>query len=75
MPAKNPRINVVVDEEVYVLLKELAKEKGESISSLAKKYIELGLNLAEDIGLSKLSEERLKDFSPEKTLSHEEVWD
>ena len=55
-------------------MKELAKEKGESISSIARKYIEIGLNLAEDFGLSKLSEERLEDFSPEKTLSHEEVW-
>jgi len=74
MPTKNPRINIVVDKEIYTILKELSEERGESISSLAKKYIELGLNLVEDIGLYKLSEERLKDFSPSKTLSHEEVW-
>lgn len=75
MPAKNPRINIVVDEELYSILKELAKQKGESVSSLAKKYIEIGLNLVEDVGLSNLVEERLRDFSPEKALSHEEVWD
>ena len=75
MPAKNPRINIVVDEELYSILKEIAKQKGESVSSLAKKYIEIGLNLVEDVGLSNLVEERLRDFSPEKALSHEEVWD
>ena len=75
MPTKNPRINIVVDEELYNTLKEIAKQRRESVSSLAKKYIEIGLSIAEDIGLSKLAEERLNSFSPEKALSHEEIWD
>ncbi len=75
MPTKNPRINIVVDEELYNTLKEIAKQRGESVSSLAKKYIEIALSIAEDIGLSKLAEERLNSFSPEKALSHEEIWD
>jgi len=75
MPAKNPRINVVVDRELFEVLSVLAKEKGESLSSVVRKYAELGLNLAEDIGLAKIGEERLKTLRKEETLTHEEVWD
>ncbi|EDP74798.1 ribbon-helix-helix protein, CopG family [Hydrogenivirga sp. 128-5-R1-1] len=75
MPAKNPRVNVVVDNELFEVLKALAEERGESISSVVRRYIELGLSLAEDIGLAKVGEERLKTLRKEKTLTHEEVWD
>lgn len=75
MPAKNPRVNVVVDNELFEVLKALAEERGESMSSVVRRYIELGLSLAEDIGLAKVGEERLKTLRKEKTLTHEEVWD
>ncbi len=75
MPTKNPRVNVVVDRELFEVLKALAEERGESISSVVRRYVELGLSLAEDIGLAKIGEERLRTLRREKTLTHEEVWD
>lgn len=75
MPTKNPRVNVVVDRELFELLKALAEERGESISSVVRRYVELGLSLVEDIGLAKVGEDRLKTLRKEKTLTHEEVWD
>ena len=75
MPTKNPRVNVVVDRELFEILKALAEERGESISSVVRRYVELGLSLAEDIGLAKIGEERLRTLRKEKTLTHEEVWD
>ena len=75
MPTKNPRVNVVVDRELFELLKALAEERGESISSVVRRYVELGLSLAEDIGLAKIGEERLRTLKKGKTLTHEEVWD
>ena len=75
MPTKNPRVNVVVDRELFEILKALAEERGESISSVVRRYVELGLSLVEDIGLAKIGEERLRTLRREKTLTHEEVWD
>jgi len=75
MPTRNPRINVVVDTELFEVLSIIAKERGESLSSIVRKYAELGLRLAEDIGLAKLGEERLNTLRKDKTLTHEEVWD
>ena len=75
MPTKNPRINVVVDRELFEVLKALAEERGESISSVVRRYVELGLSLVEDIGLAKIGEERLRTLRKEKILTHEEVWD
>jgi predicted DNA-binding protein len=75
MPTKNPRITITVNEQLLELLETLAKERNESISQTARRLIEVGLEFFEDIGLSKIAEERLKDFSKEETLNHEEVWD
>ena len=74
MPAKNPRITVTLNEEMIEVLETMAKEQKESVSQIVRKLLELGLFLSEDVALSKLVEERLKDFSKEKTLSHEEIW-
>ena len=75
MPAKNPRISITVNEELAEILESIAIQKRESISQVVRRLLELGLLLSEDAGLVKLAEERLKDFSEEEALSHEEVWD
>jgi len=74
MPTKNPRITVTLNEEMIEILETLAKERKESLSQIVRNLLELGLLLSEDIGLVKLAEERLKNFSKEETLSHEEIW-
>jgi len=74
MPTKNPRITVTLNEEIVEILETLAKERKKSLSQIVRNLLELGLLLSEDMSLVKLTEERLKDFSKEKTLSHEEVW-
>ena len=75
MPTKNPRVSVTLNEELLEILEGIAKERKESLSQTIRRLLELGLSLSEDAGLSKLAEERLKDFSKEKALSHEEIWD
>ncbi|MEO2153367.1 MAG: antitoxin, RHH family protein [Aquificae bacterium] len=75
MPAKNPRISITISEELQQVLENIAKERKESLSQTARRFLELGLNLVEDVGLSKLAEERLKSFSKKDALSHEEIWD
>ena len=75
MSNKNLGVYVTLDEELLQILRELSSKKGESISSTIRRYLVLGLNLAEDVGFSKLAEERLKDFSEKKALTHKETWD
>ncbi len=75
MPTKNPRVNIVVDKELFEVLKTIAEERGESISAVVREYVEIGLNLAEDISLTRIAEERLRTLRKKKTLTHEEIWD
>ena len=75
MPTKNPRISVTLEGELYEILQEVAKRRGESLSEVIRRYLKLGLTLSEDLGLSELAQERLKSFSDKEALSHDEVWD
>jgi len=75
MPTKNPRVSVTLNADLLEVLEIIAKERKESLSQTIRRFLELGLNLSEDIGLAKLAEERLKHLSKEKTLSHDEIWD
>jgi predicted DNA-binding protein len=75
MSPKNPRISITISGELQQVLENIAKERKESLSQTARRFLELGLNLVEDVGLSKLAEERLKSFSKKDALSHEEIWD
>jgi metal-responsive CopG/Arc/MetJ family transcriptional regulator len=75
MPTKNPRVSVTLDEELLEILKVIAEKRKENLSQTIRRLLLLGLSLSEDVGLSQLAEERLKDFVKEKALNHEEVWD
>jgi len=74
MPAKNPRINVVLDKHMYEVVKRLAKRDGISLSLKARDLIREALELYEDMALSQWAEDRDKTFDKSKSLSHEEVW-
>ncbi len=63
MPTKNPRVSVTLNGELSEILERIAKERRESLSQTVRGFLELGLTLAEDVGLSELAEDRLKDFS------------
>ena len=39
MPSKKPQIRVVLDEEIYQVLKGIAKKEERSMSNLAGKFI------------------------------------
>ena len=58
MSKKNPRLCVVLDEELYERIKLLAKIKNISVSSLVCELIREALDLEEDLLLSKYLKER-----------------
>lgn len=74
MPAKNPRINVLVEESIYRAIHALSAREGVSVSSLAHDLIREALDLREDAALSVLADERNTTIDRKTALSHEEVW-
>jgi predicted DNA-binding protein len=74
MPTKNPRINVVVDPEIYTILTKLAEGQGISLSLISRDLIKEALEIREDIYWQKEAKNREKTFVQKKSLSHEDVW-
>jgi predicted DNA-binding protein len=74
MPAKNPRVNVVLEQPVYNTLHDLAEVQGVSMSMLMRDLVKEALELHEDRALTVFATEREKDFQPSDALSHDETW-
>ncbi|MEW6215514.1 MAG: hypothetical protein AB1478_10000 [Nitrospirota bacterium] len=74
MPAKNPRINVVLEEPLYKSIQYLAGKDGVSLSLKVRDLIKEALELHEDEALSRFAEQREKTFVRSKSLTHKEVW-
>jgi hypothetical protein len=74
MPAKNPRVNVVLEPPLYEALRRLARRDGTSLSLKARDLLRDALEVYEDLALSQLAEERERTFNRSRALSHSEVW-
>lgn len=74
MPAKNPRINVVLEKPLYNNVRNLAEREGISLSLKVRDLIKEALELEEDIALSAFAEKRETTFSKTRALKHSEVW-
>ena len=65
MPAKNPRVNVVLDPFLY---------EGVSLSTKVRDLLRESIEIQEDILLADFATEREKSLGQSEPLSHEEVW-
>ena len=74
MPAKNPRINIVLDTSLYKKVQFLAEKDGMSLSSKVRELLKEAMEIHEDIYLSAFAEERERTFDITSALTHEEVW-
>jgi len=74
MPAKNPRINIVVEPSLYAAIQDLAEKKGLSLSMLTRDLIKESIEIYEDTAFLKIAEDREKTFNPDTALSHEKTW-
>jgi predicted DNA-binding protein len=74
MPAKNPRINVVLDDSIYRYVQFLAEKDGVSLSTKVRDLIKEALATEEDIYLAAFAEEREKSLDESSVLSHDETW-
>lgn len=75
MPTKNPRLNVVLDPNLYKSLSRLANKEGISLSLLARDLLKESLELREDVYWNEVAQKRDKTFSYKKALSHEDIWE
>lgn len=74
MPTKNPRINVVLDKELYHTVRDLAQNQGISMSLLMRDLVKEAVELREDQALAAMAQEREESFDQNRALSHGEVW-
>lgn len=74
MPAKNPRINVVLEKPLYDSVRRLAASEEISLSLKIRDLVKEALEAQEDIALTELATEREKTFRRAKALSHKQVW-
>src|SRR5256885_11827622 len=74
MPAKNPRVNVVLERPLYDALGRLARREGSSLSTKARDLLRDALETYEDLALAKVAEERERTLVRAGGLTHDEVW-
>ena len=74
MPTKNPRINIVLDDALYLGIRLLAQKENVSLSAKARELIKEALEIHEDIALAELATERETSWENTKAMSHDDVW-
>jgi predicted DNA-binding protein len=74
MPAKNPRINVVLEQPLYREVQFLAKNDGVSMSTKVRDLLREVLETQEDIYLARIADRRVASGKESLWLSHEETW-
>ncbi len=74
MPAKNPRVNVVLERPLYDALGRVARLDGASLSTKARDLLRDALELREDAGLLDVAEERAATLERSAGMTHDEVW-
>jgi hypothetical protein len=74
MPAKNPRVNVVLEKPLYDRVRRLAAKEEISLSLKIRDLVKDALEAQEDALLGEIAEEREKTFRRSRGLSHKQVW-
>ena len=74
MPARNPRVNVVLEKPLYEAVGHLAKEEGVSLSTAVRDLVKEAIEIREDIDLARLAETREQSLKRSRVLTHKDVW-
>jgi predicted DNA-binding protein len=74
MPAKNPRVSIVVELPLYSVMHDIASSEGVSMSTIARDLIREAIDLREDVALADLADKRMLTFDRKIALSHEDAW-
>jgi predicted DNA-binding protein len=74
MPAKNPRINVVLEDPLYKQVQFLAQKDGVSMSAKVRELLKEIIETQEDIFLAEIASEREAGWKDSEAIPHNEVW-
>jgi predicted DNA-binding protein len=74
MPAKNPRINVVLENPLYKQVQFLARQDGVSMSAKVRELLKEIIETQEDIFLSEIASERETRWKDSEAIPHKEIW-
>lgn len=74
MSTRHPRLNVVLEPQLYHALNTLAHCQEISMSLLARDLLKEALELYEDIHWQQAVQVREKTFSYKKALPHKKIW-
>jgi len=74
MPAKNPRINVVLEDPLYKQVQYLAQKDGVSMSAKVRELLKEIIETQEDIFLAEIASEREAGWRDSEAIPHNEVW-
>jgi len=74
MPARNPRVNVVLERPLYEAVDHMAKEEGVSLSTAVRDLVKEAIEIREDIDLGRFAEAREKTLRRPRALTHKGVW-
>lgn len=74
MPAKNPRVNIVLDPLLYAALGKMAERDGISMSLEARDLIKEALEAKEDIYWDIVAADRARTYKAGKAVSHKDIW-
>jgi hypothetical protein len=74
MPAKNPRIHVVLEKPLYLAVETLAHRESISLSMKVRDLVKEAMETYEDMGLAAFAAKRASTFDHKKALSHDQTW-
>jgi hypothetical protein len=73
MPAKNPRVNTVLETPLFRVVQRLAKNDGVSLSEKVRDLVREAVELVEDEGLEALARTRRERRPKANLLTHAEA--
>jgi hypothetical protein len=74
MPARNPRISTVVDDEIAEWLKRRSEAEGRSVSLVVRDILTRFYAEEEERFWAREGEKRLETLDPGTAVSHEDAW-
>lgn len=75
MPATNPRITAVVDQQLADWLRQRSESEGRSVSVLVREILARHYAEEEERYWASEGEERLETFNREQAMPHQEAWE
>jgi predicted DNA-binding protein len=72
MPTTKQRINITLEDELFLILKNMADKTKQSLSSISLNLIKRSLEREEDIYFSEVADARLSH--KQKRVAHSKAW-